>query len=435
METMMKRLFVALALVGVACGAYAASPPALVNFQGVLRDNMGAPVTGTPAMTFRLYDMGTGCPGGGTLLLTDAHASVSVNGGLFNVALGSGTAPPSGLYVTFRDNAEVWVEIEVSGEVLCPRVRMESSAYALMSGGLNTLDDVGIGTASPSEKLEVDLGNILVQGAGSFDLTGEEATVYLGDTNHFFQSIFGQGVKIGTFGVPDGIFLQEGTGNVGIGTTTPTETLEVIGNGEFTGTLEAASADFTSDVQVGGDLLFADGTVQATAPVPADGPCFDTGNRFVDCGNGTVTDTVTGLIWLQDASCAALPGLGGSETGNYQEANEAAVALADGICLLTDNSSPGDWRLPTDVEWQVILDQATANGCVFPGPFVPNTFGLGCWGEGDPFAGVQAFGYWSSTTFASNPINAWFADLSNASVADIQVIVDSFFVWPVRARP
>ena len=35
----------------------------------------------------------------------------------------------------------------------------------------------------------------------------------------------------------------------------------------------------------------------------ADGPCFDNTNRYVDCGNGTVTDTVTGLIWLQDADC------------------------------------------------------------------------------------------------------------------------------------
>ena len=43
------------------------------------------------------------------------------------------------------------------------------------------------------------------------------------------------------------------------------------------------------------------------------GPCFDNFNRYVDCGNGTVTDTVTGLIWLQDAACTALgnpPGWG-----------------------------------------------------------------------------------------------------------------------------
>ena len=30
-------------------------------------------------------------------------------------------------------------------------------------------------------------------------------------------------------------------------------------------------------------------------------PCFDLTHRYVDCANGTVTDTVTGLIWLKNA--------------------------------------------------------------------------------------------------------------------------------------
>ena len=35
-----------------------------------------------------------------------------------------------------------------------------------------------------------------------------------------------------------------------------------------------------------------------------DGPCFDNANRFVDCANGTVTDTSTGLIWMKySATC------------------------------------------------------------------------------------------------------------------------------------
>ena len=31
---------------------------------------------------------------------------------------------------------------------------------------------------------------------------------------------------------------------------------------------------------------------------------FDNANRLVDCGNGTVTDTATGLIWLKNANCS-----------------------------------------------------------------------------------------------------------------------------------
>src|SRR5437867_1912468 len=32
-------------------------------------------------------------------------------------------------------------------------------------------------------------------------------------------------------------------------------------------------------------------------------PCADTTQRYEDCGNGTVTDSVTGLVWLKKVNC------------------------------------------------------------------------------------------------------------------------------------
>jgi hypothetical protein len=60
--------------------------------------------------------------------------------------------------------------------------------------------------------------------------------------------------------------------------------------------------------------------------VKAAPPCFDnSGNRYVDCGNGTVTDIVTGLIWLKTANCFG--------TRDWAAANNAAagwrMALVD----------------------------------------------------------------------------------------------------------
>ena len=44
------------------------------------------------------------------------------------------------------------------------------------------------------------------------------------------------------------------------------------------------------------------------ANVPrVDGPCFSNTDRYVNCGNGTVTDSLTGLIWLQDKIAWGLP--------------------------------------------------------------------------------------------------------------------------------
>ena len=68
--------------------------------------------------------------------------------------------------------------------------------------------------------------------------------------------------------------------------------------------------------------------------------CFDnTGNRFVDCGNGTIKDTETGLYWLKNANCFGI--------NTWANANKDAAELAHGQCGLTDGSLPGDWRLPT----------------------------------------------------------------------------------------
>ena len=120
-------------------------------------------------------------------------------------------------------------------------------------------------------------------------------------------------------------------------------------------------------------------------PPPPD-TCFDNIGRFVDCGNGTVKDNLTGLFWLEDASNACFG------FNDWPDANVLAAQLADGQCGLTDGSSPGDWRLPTKEEWQVIMDQAVANGC--SAPYVPDVVGTGCCGTGTcAFSGVASSMY------------------------------------------
>jgi len=89
---------------------------------------------------------------------------------------------------------------------------------------------VGIGTTSPGQKLDVDLGDIVVQGAGSFDSLGEEGIVYLGSVHHYVKGVYGFGVKIGAYAAGDVISIREISGNVGIGTTSPAYKLDVNGD-------------------------------------------------------------------------------------------------------------------------------------------------------------------------------------------------------------
>ena len=431
------------------CGmSLAASPPERINFQGVLRDASGAPVAdGTYDMVFRFYNRPGACDCGqdntpipgcsdatceadvcaidsfcctdewdgicaaeaGTFascqaciadedVLRDTHggaASVAVAGGLFNVALGSGVlADGSGagtygsLGEVFRDFDVVYVEPEVSGEVLSPRIRVEGSAYT----------------------------------QNALQLEGKRAAEFL-DTSATLQTKAGDLTVGGTL-----------TGNGSGLTNLDADLLDGKDSTEFldtSATLQTKAGDLTVGGNLtltGGGLEFPDGSVQTSAVIslPPD-TCFDNVGRFVDCGDGAVKDNLTGLFWLENAMCFF-------GTSTWSSASIAAAQLGDGQCGLMDGSSPGDWRLPTDVEWQVIIDQATANGCG-AAPLVPNTLGTGCWSEGDPFAGVQSDGYWSSATNATNPLDAWVGNLINGIPLSLSKTNPNGFVWPVRAGP
>ncbi len=157
--------------------------------------------------------------------------------------------------------------------------------------------------------------------------------------------------------------------------------------------------------------------------------------RFVDNGDGTVTDKLTGLIWLQDASCADLEGTTDEGRGNpaspspggatWAKALAAAAALATETCGLTDDSAAGDWRLPNVRELQSLIDYG------FSGPALSNAEGAAQWTEGNAFSGVQPFPYWSSSSDAESPVFGWYVSLNSGGALDV-VKTNTYFVWPVR---
>ncbi len=147
--------------------------------------------------------------------------------------------------------------------------------------------------------------------------------------------------------------------------------------------------------------------------------------RFTNNSNGTVTDNLTGLIWLRDASCADLAGTNSDGRGVWTTALTASAALASGTCGLTDSSSAGDWRLPSVNELQSLVDYR------YSIPTLSNAAGTGKWLEGDAFSGVLSQYYWSSTSYAIAPASAWGVLLSNGLVGDGGK-AGSACVWPVR---
>jgi hypothetical protein len=150
--------------------------------------------------------------------------------------------------------------------------------------------------------------------------------------------------------------------------------------------------------------------------------------RFTDNKNGTVTDNLTGLIWLKNANCFG--------PQDWPSALNDANTLASGSCGLTDKSDKGDWRLPNVRELTSLIDFG------FFGPAISNTVGTGQWKEGDAFSQLQMQFYWSSTPGADNTGSAWYvlsyyglltgAAETKSYVCDSSNECNNFYVWPVR---
>jgi hypothetical protein len=105
-----------------------------------------------------------------------------------------------------------------------------------------------------------------------------------------------------------------------------------------------------------------------------------TADRFIENGNGTVTDSFTDLIWLKEANCI------GSQV--WDDTILLVAGLKSGECGLTDGSGEGDWRLPTKSELQGL-------GTDPPETWEPGTYNITWNVVGQPFTNLQPWFYWA----------------------------------------
>jgi hypothetical protein len=142
-----------------------------------------------------------------------------------------------------------------------------------------------------------------------------------------------------------------------------------------------------------------DGSLQkgVTWPIP----------RFADRGNGTVTDTLTGLIWTTNAN----------PPGTYKTWQQALDYVAGMNAGNYPNFGYTDWRLPNRKELLSLNDRSRHS------PALP---------LGHPFTNVQNGYYWSSTSSAGLSYTVWLVDMEGGLVSSSAKYYSSY-VWPVRS--
>lgn len=138
--------------------------------------------------------------------------------------------------------------------------------------------------------------------------------------------------------------------------------------------------------------------------------------RFVEAGDGTVTDTLTGLVWLKNATCF------GKKT--WAEALAASNLLATGACGLSDGSKSGAWRLPNINELNSLVSLGRWNPSI--GAMLPTASPADL-----PFSGIASAYYWSATTSANSTGQAWCSHFLFGQVNPVSK-KNAFNLWPVR---
>jgi Protein of unknown function (DUF1566)/Carboxypeptidase regulatory-like domain len=201
--------------------------------------------------------------------------------------------------------------------------------------------------------------------------------------------------KAWTIRLSDGRYMNDTTANVKA--TSSNQVWAVKGTGS-NGAVKLPATGFYVPYSTGDDGSLQSG-VGLTSP------------RFIDNNNGTIVDTMTGLVWLKKADCIQ---------DTWANALTDVNSLASGKCGLSDGSQAGQWRMPNRNELESLSDRAQTNlaqyldytyvnkdGSVYQAPIFTNY--------------VESQYYWTSTTDAADPTGetAWTVYSCDFGVYDI----------------
>jgi Protein of unknown function (DUF1566) len=118
-------------------------------------------------------------------------------------------------------------------------------------------------------------------------------------------------------------------------------------------------------------------------------------SAFTDNGSGTVTHSLTGLMWKQ---CAQGQSGANCSTGSTTTMTWSAALAAAKNEVFAGHS---DWRLPNKKELESIVETCGSN------PSINQTL----------FPATPALFFWSGSSYVSGPSGAWYVDFNDGSTA------------------
>ena len=300
----MTRHAIALALVCAFVASARADVPTTITFTArLLDDKSDAPISGAHVVVFALFDAETA----GTSVWNETHdVTLDAGDGLVFLALGETTALDQKIF----DGKPRFLQVSVDGNVMEPRIAIDSVPYAVRATAATTADSVGgVGLTGLQQKITgtCNTGQYLqgINADGSVICAADTAGV--GDITDVFA---GAGLAGGA---------STGAATLSLMTCSPGQVLK------STGTTWACGADNDSGditaVTVGtpGGLVGGGTSGAVTLSLPgtcANGQLLKWNGTVWGCANDIDTDTNSGGT-ITGISIGAAGGLmGGGSTGN-----------------------------------------------------------------------------------------------------------------------
>ncbi|NQT63036.1 MAG: hypothetical protein HQ556_08780 [Candidatus Marinimicrobia bacterium] len=333
-----------------------------IAVQGVLRDPAGRTVVdGSHTVVFKLYDAETG----GSELWTETHGSVSTSHGVFSEKLGESSSMAS---LSFTD--QYWLGIQVDdGTEISQRLPLQSSPSAnAVTGSANIVPstgNVGIGTLSPSNQLEVTGSGIQrVKVASDDDQAG--LSFESDGSGEFVIYTPGSSDDLNFYNGTDDVMTLTNDGKLGIGTTTPISPLHVTGTAYIEGSV------YTQDRlrlmrEAGPNYIDYNNaqTLNFRSITPADGEGVNK-MTFATSGNiGVGNETPSELLDvggnLKISNGGALIFADGSSLASADLGGTAAAVAAPGNTLITADSDAdgvGEIQFKTGLSTDMVITNA-----------------------------------------------------------------------------
>jgi len=196
--------------------------PQLVNYSGKATDGQGKPISGITGITFSIYKEQDG---GAALWMETQNVTADTKG---NYIVQLGASKSEGLPLDLFASGEArWLGVRINGGEEQPRVLLLSVPYALKAADAQTLGGLPASAfLKTSDSKSATAASTAAPPAGTITGSGSANRVakFVGSTQIGNSDIF------------------DGSGKVGVGTSTPTAKLDVAGSARVRGTTELDGA-------------------------------------------------------------------------------------------------------------------------------------------------------------------------------------------------